>query len=175
MTSFEIETASNRKMKHGMSNVESIIEAARALFLEKYPHIVKDSVATISYDECCGNTSFSDITFKAWNGESIVITDRRVYLNAADDICYILLEYKNDIEDICFCEHGDIQKKPYGQTHSAKMNDKAQESLKNDLICALGTMLPMSTVVNMSSAQVGESAEKIAQYLLSNGYVKEGC
>lgn len=172
MTNFAIEIASNRKMKHSLSNVETIIDAARNLFLEKYPHIVKDSVATISYDECCKNASFSDITFKACNGESIVITDRRVYLNAEDGVCYILLEYKNDIEDICFFEQDDIQKKPYTQTHTAKMKESAHESMHDDLMCALGTMLPTSVIMNMNTEQIDESAKKIAEYLLSHGYVK---
>ena len=173
MSDFKIELASNSKMKHSMSNVETIISAARDLFSKKYHHIVNDNIANISYDECGGNISFSDITFESWNGESIVITDRRVYLNAADGIQYILLEYKNDIEDICFYEQEDIKPIPNGPTHVARMKEKAHESLKNHLMCAIGTMLQMSTVVDMSPEQVEESAKKIAQYLMNNGYVKE--
>jgi hypothetical protein len=173
MTSFAIEAASNRKMKHSMSNVNVIIDAAKTLFSEKYPHIINDNIANISYEECGGNISFSDITFESWNGESIVITDRRVYLNAADGVQYILLEYENDIEDICYYTKDDIKKEPNGPTNVARLKEKAQESLYNHLMCALGTMLPISTVMSMNPEQVDESAKKIAQYLISNGYVKE--
>lgn len=171
MTSFAIEVASNRKMRHSMSNVETIIEAARSLFSEKYPHIVNDNIANVSYDESDGNISFSDITFESWNGESIVITHRRVYLNAADGVRYILLEYKNDIEDICYANQEDLKKEPNGPTHVAKMKDQTHKSLKNDLVCALGTRLPGA--LNLDFEQVEDSAEKIAQYLLNRGYVKE--
>ena len=174
MSSFVIEAATNRQMKSSMSNVGIIIDAAKALLSEKYPHIMNDNIANISYEECGGNISFSDITFEAWNGERIEITDRRVYLNAADGVQYILLEYENDIEDICHCSQEDIKKEPNGPTHTARMKAKAQESIYNNLMCALGTMLPMSTVMNMSPEQVDESAKKIAQYLLTQGYVKEG-
>lgn len=173
MTSFAIEAASNRKTKHSMSNVNVIIDAAKTLFSEKYPHIINDNIANISYEECGGNISFSDITFEAWNGESIVITDRRVYLNAADGVQYILLEYENDIADICYYTQDDIKKEPNGPTHVARLKEKAQESLYNHLMCALGTMLPISTVMSMNPERVDESAKKIAQYLLSKGYVKE--
>lgn len=173
MSDFKIEAASNSKMRHNMSNVESIIAAARDLFSEKYPHIVNDNIANISYDECGGNVSFSDITFEAWNGESIEITDRRVYLNTSDGVRYILLEYKNDIEDICYCTQEDLKKEPDGPTHVARLKEKAQESLYNHLMCALGTMLPTPTVMSISPDQVDESAKKITEYLLNNGYVKE--
>ena len=171
MNSFAIEAASDRKMRYSMSNVNAIIDAVKELFSEKYPHIVKDNIANISYEECDGNISFSDITFESWNGESIVITDRRVYLNATDGIQYILLEYENDIEDICFYKQEDIKSIPNGPTHVAKMKGKAQESLENSLVCALGTMLPGA--LKLDCDQVVDSAKKIAQYLLGKGYVKE--
>jgi hypothetical protein len=156
-----------------MSNVETIIESAKSLFSEKYPHIISDHIANISYEEYDGSISFSDITFESWNGESIVITDRRVYLNAADGLQYILLEYENDIEDICFCEQEDIKLIPNGPTHVARMKAKAQKSLYNDMMCALGTMLPIDIVMSMSPEQVDKSAKKIVEYLMNSGYVKE--
>lgn len=173
MTSFAIEAASNRKMKYSMANVNAIIDAVKELFSEKYPHIINNNIANISYEECDGNISFSDITFEAWDGESIVITDRRVYLNAADGIQYILLEYENDIEDICFCEQEDIKLIPNGPTHVARMKEKAQKSFYNNMMCALGTMLPIDIVMSMSPEQVDASAKKIVEYLLNSGYVKE--
>ena len=170
--SWSISGDSNRKMQHS-TNVYSIIDAARKLFSEKYPHII--NIANISYLESDGDIGFSHITFKAWNGESIVITDRRVYLNAADGIQYILLEYENDIEDICYCDQEDIQKKPNGPTASAKAKKKAEEDFYNNLMYSLGTMLPGDAVLKIGHEQMDKSVKRIADYLIGCGYVKEGC
>jgi hypothetical protein len=171
---WKIESASQNQTQN-ISNVNSIIQATKDLLSEKYPHIVDHkSIVTVSYEGGCDHVCFSNISFYGdKNEESITINAHRICLNAADGIRYILFEYKHGIEDIFYCKQEDLKKESIGPTHVARMKEKAQESLKNHIMCALGTMLPMPTIMGMSHEQVEESAEKITQYLLSNGYLKE--
>lgn len=156
--------------------VAEIIDAARKLLSEKYPHIVNDDViAEVSYEGCGDSVSFSTISFSTYDdSENITINSHRICLNAADGVRYLLFEYENGIDDIFYCEQEDLKKEPIGETGNAKMKAKTQESMYKHLMCALGTMLPLDTVMSMSPEQIDNSAKKIAEYLLSEGYVKEG-